>query len=103
MGGLQTKLAASSTVIIPPASEESEEEEEDSQRSTPLPGPSSKTENAHPSQSTGKSKSAKSRSDMVTLMSLQKRVHESKKLTEKIEMMMEEVEDSRSAKSQYGV
>ncbi len=68
-----------------------------------MPGPSSQTDNSQHSQSTGKSKSAKSRSDTATLTSLQKRVDESKKLTEKIEMMMEEAEDSHSAQSQYGV
>ncbi len=97
MGCLQAKLARNTTVN-PPASE-SEEDEESPQRSTPVQWTSSQQDNPQPSQSSIHIRAkSKSRADISL-----KRFDESIKLTERIEMMMEEVEDSRSTQSHYGV
>ncbi len=66
-----------------------------------MPDPSS-SQDPQPSKSTVKTKSDK-RSDTTSLTSLQKRVDESNMFTDKIEMMMEEVDESHSAQSQCGV
>ncbi len=100
---LQAKLVAT-TIVNPPVNESEEEDEEDnSQRSTPVLGTSSQQDNPQPSKSSTRAKTARSKPKTATLTSLQRRVDESKKLTECIEAMMEDAEDSQTAQMQYGV
>ncbi len=66
-----------------------------------MPG-SSSSQDPQLSNTEVKAKTTKKSTD-TSLTSLQKRVDESKKLTEKIELMMEKEDKSCSAESHYGV
>ncbi len=95
--GMQAMLAATTTLNLT-ASESEEDEEDNSKRSTPDPGSFSQQDNPQPTKfSTSKANTARSKPETATLTPLQKRVDESKKLTECIKTTMEE------AQMQYGL
>ncbi len=101
-GGLQAKLLAATT-INPPARESEEEEEDSSQSSIAIQGPSSEPDKPQPTKSSIAKTARSAKPETATLTCLQRRAEESRKLTEHIEVMMEEAEDSRSSQMMYGL